>query len=126
MPLLETYFAGWQHRYLPVDGFLFPGHYIVPGAKLPLLLQYALGQEPGDRAFPFQITPSHQAFEIRYVRNLRRTDVAIQVEASEDLYEWSIWDPPEILIDPLDEHTEEVRLPVNEKKAFYRIRARVP
>lgn len=127
LPNFETYFAGWQNRYLAGEQPLLPADYVVPGSSAPLLVQYAMGQAPGEPGSPFRIVRLENGQrELRYERDLRRDDVAVQLQVSEDLAEWIPWHPSSAIVEALDEHTEAIRVPANESDLYYRVRIRVP
>jgi len=125
LPNFETYFAGWQNRYLPVNTPLLSADFVVPGASLSLLAQYAMGLEPGEPGLPFEIIllPNGQR-EVRYVRDRRREDVSIHLQASENLSQWTPWDPPPAEVETLDAFREAIHVPASENRPFYRVEVR--
>jgi len=124
LPDFETYFAGWQNRYLPVNTPLLSADYLFPGSSMPLLLQYAMGLKPGSGGSPLEIMrPDHPEGALRYLRDLRRADISLQLQSSEDLVEWINWDPPSVELELIDEFKEVLRVPLREDVPFYRIRA---
>jgi hypothetical protein len=127
LPGLETYFVGWQNRYLPMNTPLLSANYVVPGASLPLLVQYAMGREPGEPGSPFRITLlAHGQTEVRYIRDRRRADVSIQLQTSDDLSEWIPWDPPSAEVEVIDAFREAVQVPAHETRPFHRVRVWIP
>lgn len=124
VPSFESYFAGWQHRYLPVNTPLYSGATILPGASHPLIIQYAFGQEPGESGSPFQIILLDDGERVlRYTRDLRRTDISLELQSSLDLIEWAVWEPQSEKIEVIDEDTEAVQVSYQEHIPFYRIAA---
>jgi hypothetical protein len=122
LPNFETYFAGWQHRYLPKNTPLLSADYVFSSASLPLIVQYAMGQEPGESGSPLRmISLSNGENGLRYVRDLRRTDISIELQSSENLVNWNVWSSPPEEIETIDEYMEAVRVPSRENAPFYRI-----
>lgn len=121
----ESYFAGWQNRYLPVNTPLLSADYVVPGSSLSLLAQYAMGLEPGEPGLPFEIIllPNGQR-EVRYVRDHRREDVSIHLQASENLSQWTPWNPPPAQVETLDAFREAIHVPAAQNSPFYRVEVR--
>ncbi len=122
LPNFETYFAGWQNRYLPVNTPLLSPDYVPPGSRLSLLAQYAMGLHPGDPDLPLHITllPNGQT-EVSYLRDIRRGDVSMELQASGNLQNWISWDPPSSQIETVDPFREAIHVPADPNNPFYRI-----
>lgn len=119
----QTYFAGWLRLNFPGAQSLPGANSILPGARLPLIAQYAMGIEPGSADYPFQITDTAQQLELHFQRDNRRSDIDLVLEHSTDLEDWAPVDFKEATAIPLDEGREQIQIPIDpsDSAAFYRL-----
>lgn len=122
LPELETSYEGWQDRHLPDSITPLPADHVLPQSVQPMLIEYAMGREPGDSETLLQIVPREPLAEVKYTRDLRRSDVTVVLERSDDLLQWSEWTSPDVKSTLLDSNTEEILVPVEESHRFHRIR----